>query len=155
MKVILSTIALIAVLFVSVQYAEAQEWTLMIEGQNEDHGIFIAIEGNSNIIMWDTLDGYSEHFDSRLKTYKSGGFSLKNPESGIAVWGHPIEDATQYKLVILTSEGVERMVASVIGFTPIEETEKETTTREEPESSVGADISKWDIPTVGREGNHP
>lgn len=116
---------LIAALFMGVQYAEAQEITLMIEGENKDYGIFIAIEGNSNIIMWDSVDGYSEHFDGELKTYKSGGFSLKNPESGIAVWGSPMEDATKYKLVILTSKGVERIVAGVVEYTPLEEIEEE------------------------------
>lgn len=151
MKEILAIMVLVAVLFVSVQYAQADERILMIEGQNKDHGIFIAIEGNSNIIMWETLDGYSEHFDGKLKTYKSGGFSLKNLKSGIAVWGHPIEDATQYKLVIFTSEGVERMTASVMDYTPLEETEnKSGPTRVEPKSSVGTDITKWNIPTTGR-----
>ena len=126
MKGILTVMALVAVLFVSVQYAEAEnEMDLMIEGENKNHGIFIAIIGNSNIIMWETIDGYSEHFDSKLKTYKSGGFSLKNPESGFAVWGSPRDNMTQYKLVILTSEGIERMMASVIEFTPVEEIKKE------------------------------
>jgi len=156
MKEILTIMALVAVLFVSVQYAQADEKILMIEGQNKDHGIFIAIEGNNNIIMWETLDGYSEHFDSRLKTYKSGGFSLKNLESGIAVWGGYLNgDPTQYKLLILTSEGAERIVASVIEYTPLEETEKETTTRVEPKSSVGTDITKWDIPKPTRSNPEP
>ena len=147
MKGILTVMSIVAMLFVSVQYAEANEMDLMIEGENKDHGIFIAIEGRDSIIMWETIDGYSEHFDSKLKTYKSGGFSLKNPESGIAVWGHVTEDTTQYRLVILTSEGAERIVASVIDNAPIEEAEKDTTTIY-PKSSVGADITKYDIPTV-------
>lgn len=147
MNKVLSIMGLVAVLlFVSVQYAEAQEITL--EGENKDHGIFIAIQGNSNIMMWDTIDGYSEHFDSKLKTYKSGGFSLKNPESGIAVWAHPINDA-QYKLVILTSEEVERMTGSLIE--EIEHIEPTGNQSIEPKSSVGADITKYDIPTVSRD----
>ena len=151
---------LIAVLFMGVQYAEADEMTLMIKGENKDHDIFIAIDGDVNIIMWDALDGYSKHFDSKLKTYKSGGFSLKNPESGIIVWGHPMEDSTQYKLVILTSEGVERIVSSVVDYTPLEETEKKTTAtptaRVEPKSSVGADITRYgDLPTPKRSVENP
>lgn len=158
MKEILTAIGIIAVLFVSVQYAEANEMNLMIEGENDDHGIFIAIEGRSNILMWDTVDGYSEHFDGNLKIYKSGNFSLKNPASGIAVWAHAIENATQYKLLILTSEGVERIVANVIDEDfpieediPIEEVQKDAPTTIYPKSSVGADITKYDVPIISRD----
>lgn len=143
MNKIFSIIGIIAVLFVSVQYADAVE--ILLEGEIKNHGIFIAIQGNDNIMMWDTLDGYSEHFDSKQKIFKSGGFSLKNPESGIAVWGHPIND-DQYKLVILTNEGIVRIVGNVITNNDNNNTNTPTI-RIEPKSSIGADITKWDIPT--------
>jgi len=149
MNKIFSIMGIIAVLFVSVQYADAVE--ILLEGESKNHGIFIAIQGNDNIMMWDTLDGYSEHFDSKQKIYKSGGFSIKNVKDGIAVWGHPLSD-TQYKLVILTSEGVSRIVSDVISMDTVETVTKsgDITERIDPKSSVGADITKWDIPTAGR-----
>jgi len=151
MNKIFSIIGIIAVLFVSVQYADAVE--ILLEGESKNHGIFIAIQGNDNIMMWDTVDGYSEYFDSKQKIYKSGGFSLKNPESGIAVWGHPINDV-QYKLVILTNEGIVRMVGNVITNNDIDTKQDDTSThpiRIEPKSSVGADITKYDVPTITRD----
>lgn len=176
MAIALTGITLLLV-FILAQYAEANEMNLMIEGENDDHGIFIAIDGRSNILMWDTVDGYSEHFDGNLKVYKSGNFSLKNPVSGIAIWAHAIEDTTQYKLVILTSEGVYRLNATTVifeGDTPATKKENpidssdlwsRTIINEEdesvsgnttiyPKSSVGADITKYDIPTIGRDSDN-
>lgn len=124
-------------------YGEA----LTIEGATNTHGIFISMEGTENIIMWDTLDGYSEHFDGKLKTYNSGGFSLKNPESGIAVWGHPVTSEL-WRLVILTSDGVVRMPGNTVIINDI--TTVNSTTTIESQSSIGADISRYDIPTTGR-----
>lgn len=153
--VVASAIFLFGMLFIIPAFAATEKITdLTLEGENENHGIFIAIEGESNIMMWDTVEGYSEHFDSKLKTYNSGGFSLKNTELSIAVWAHPINE-TQYKLVILTSEGVERMVASVIEVTPIVvETTTNSTGIIYPKSSVGADITKYDVPTPGRQSEN-
>ncbi len=112
MKEILSVMALVvAVLFVSVQYAEAE--TLAIEGENENTGIFLVIEDDENLLILDNKDGYAEFEDSKIKTFKNGGFSLKNPSEHIAVWGAPFGE-NQYKLVILTSEGIQRITAEIL-----------------------------------------
>lgn len=113
MKGILSvmTLVVVVVLFVSVQYAEAE--ILTIEGENENIGIFLIIEDDENLLILDNKDGYAEFEDSKIKTFKSGGFSLKNPSEHIAVWGAPFGES-QYKLVIITSEGIQRITAEII-----------------------------------------
>ena len=111
MKTILSIMALVAVLFVSVEYAEAE--TLAIEGENENIGIFLVIEDDENLLILDNKEGYAEFEDSKIKTFKNGGFSLKNPSEHIAVWGAPFGES-QYKLVILTSEGIQRITAEIL-----------------------------------------
>lgn len=152
--------ALVIGVFIGFVVNEAYgEGPLTIEGATNTHGIFISMEGTENIIMWDTEDGYSEHFDGKLKTYNSGGFSLKNPESGIAVWGHPVGDGT-WRLVILTAplregSGVVRMTGNTVvmnDITTVNSTTSNSTTIE-PKSSIGSDITRYDIPTTtGRSG---
>ena len=109
MKEILTIMALIAVLFVSVQYAEAE--TLAIEGENENTGIFLVIEDGESLLILDDKDEEIE--DSEIKTFTNGGFSLKNPNEHIAIWGAPFGES-QYKIVILTSEGIQRITAEII-----------------------------------------
>lgn len=124
-----------------IQVAEAEP-IRTISGFGEDGAIVIRDNGSNKITLYDGDTGKkSEHFDSRVKTYNSGGFSMKNHESGIIVFGHPINDDGQYKLLVLTSDKVYRFIG-VSGI--IEEL------NEEPSSSVGRDISRWDIPTTGR-----
>ena len=142
-KRVIAIIAFVAVFFISVQYAEAE--VIVIEGMNNYNGIFISLEENSNLIMLDTNDKNTTAFDSIINTYHDGGFSMKNAEEHVAVWLHPIND-TDYRVVVLTSDGVYRMIASIISDDDVQA----TTQSSELVSSIGADISKWDIPTTGR-----
>jgi len=138
-----------------VQIVEAEP-TRTINGYDANREIFIANDGINNIIILQSDTGVSEHFDSKVKTYNSGGFSMKNHKSGIIVFGHPISNS-QYKLLVLTSDKVYRFIG-VSGI--IEELNEEPISSEEeiesdiiePSSSVGADITKYDIPTPSRGG---
>jgi hypothetical protein len=149
-----------------VQVAEAEP-TRTISGYDANREIFIADNGISNIIILQSDTGVSKHFDAKVKTYNSGGFSMKNHKSGIIVFGHPISD-NQYKLLVLTSNNVYRFIG-ISGI--IEELNEEPITSEEeivepitseeeiesgiiePSSSVGADITKYDVPdTLSRDG---
>lgn len=139
-------LALVTGFFFSVPYAQAEVFS--IQGKNADIGIFIFIEDRDNIMKIYTEKGDVEFYDSKIKLYKSGGFSIKN--YGVGVWGHPISDS-QYDLVIMTSEGVQRITASTNEVRNVEEKPQ----RIEPKSSVGADITKWNIPTDTSRNTDP
>lgn len=98
-------IGMLAVAFMA-QPAFAEE--IIITAENAENSILVAFDGDLSYILYEIPQGISEHFDGKLKVYNSGGFSLKSLQTGIAVWGHPVGD--EYKLVVLTSEGVERFV---------------------------------------------
>lgn len=101
---ILPIIALVVI--ISTPFAFAEE--IIITAENAENSILVAFDGDLSYILYETPQGISEHFDGKLKVYNSGGFSLKSLQTGISVWGHPVGD--EYKLVVLTSEGVERFV---------------------------------------------
>ena len=128
-----------------VQSVDAEE--LAIKGSNEDVQIFLAIEGESNMFGLYGKLGFSEITESKVKFYNSGGFSLKNVESGILVYGHPVT-STQYKIFVLTSDGPYRLLANIVNLNDYLITETI-----EPKSSLGADITKHDIPNIGRSGD--
>lgn len=144
MKLLL-IIPLVALFFI-IPHAQAEIFSM--DGRNADMSIFIAIEDNSSIIKLQTNNGYSEHWDSKVKFYKSGGFSIKNPESGVLVYGHQVSDS-QYDLVILTSQGVQRLTATTNQFNEIEDVSDDTPQRIEPKSSIGSDI-KQNLPEPKR-----
>lgn len=156
-----SLIAFATVLLIvsTVQIAEAEP-TRTISGFDANREIFIANDGINNIIILQSDTGISKHFDSEVKTYNSGGFSMKNLKSGILVFAHPISD-DKYKLVVLTTDTVYRFigVSGIIAELneepiPVKEVESvNATKRIEPKNSVGADITKYDIPnTLSRDG---
>jgi len=137
-------VAFLSVTLASSAYAiDSNTQELTLDGSGVDSKIFLSISGSSNMVALDTADGRSHHVESKVKFYNSGGFSLKNPESGILVFGHPISDV-QYKILILTSDGPYRLLANVIDLN-----------YSEPKSSLGADITRHDIPTVGRIDHTP
>lgn len=138
-------LAFVAVFFVTIQYAQAEIFS--IQGKNTDMGIFIFIENEDNIMKIYTESGDAEYFDSKVKFYKSGGFSIKSSE--IAIWGHPIS-SSQYDLLILTSEGKTKLTASTNEIHDVISSEG-TLQIIEPKSSIGADITKYDIPTNPRD----
>jgi hypothetical protein len=148
---------LIAILIViGNQHKIFGETTTWISAYDESNSILIANQDDLNIILFQNENGLSEHYDSTIKKYKSGGFSMKSPESGILVYGHKIS-MSEYKLVIITSEKVYRL----IGFVDVlEEIQTQTTIIEEsiiiePKSSIGADVSKWIIPTHNSKNQEP
>lgn len=139
------TMIAILTLGIFMGFGPAYGETLVIEG----NGIFITLDGEENIITLDTDDGYVVIFDSKMKTYNTGAFSLKNPDGGIALWAHPFSE-TQYRIVVLTNQGVhfiQQIIGTIVTLNDV------TTT--EPHSSVGVDISKWNIPTEGRHESTP
>ncbi len=136
-KPILTMMALVAVLFINVQYADAEMLTL--QGSSDEISMFFAVEGDMNMLQVVLPTGdVVEVVDSKIKMYQSGSFSLKNLEAGIAMWAHAASEGN-YKIVVLTSDGVYRLT------TTTDVTEK--VERAEPVSSVGADITRYDIPT--------
>lgn len=138
-------VAFLSITLASSAYAiDSNTQELTLDGSGVDSKIFLSISGSVNMVALDTEEGRSKIVDSKVKFYNSGGFSLKNYESGILVYGHPISDM-QYKIVILTSDGVHRLLANVIdlNYYNISETI-------EPKSSLGADITRHDIPILER-----
>jgi len=91
--------------------------------------------------------------NSKVKLYKSGGFSIKNPDLGIAIFAHPISKGEMYKFTVIESIGkvsrflIETEILSDDSATVEELIEKPIQKRIEPKSSIGSDLSKWDIPT--------
>lgn len=135
----ISVIVVISVLFfINVQNAQAE--VVSISGYNSEMFVFVYLENPDNMIKIVTENGKYEFIHSDLKLYKSGSFSLKNPQEGIGLWAHLLEDG-KYRITILTSDGVERITASEFEDTP-------KPVRIEPKSSVGADVSKWNVPTM-------
>jgi len=147
MREILFIIGIIAVLFVSVQYVQAQE--------EEVHTFY-------------GLDDIFKDPDTVVKLYKSGGFSLKNYEMGMAIFAHPISQTEMFKVTVLYDGKVSRFLMESEALTESEPQieivtesgaiiiESEITERIEPKSSLGADITKYDIPTQGRnDGLNP
>lgn len=161
-----SLVAIAAILLIvsTVNTADASvtESNLIIDGSNNNHKIFIAFDGDTNfVILQNNIGMMLEAWDSKVKTYKSGGFSMKNPESGITVFAHPIFD-DKYKLVVLTPNAVYRFIGVSENpndfdgkSTPVKEIESSNDTivteRIEPKSSIGSDITKWDIPVISRD----
>lgn len=138
----LITIAAILII-ASVQYAQAEP-TQIIQGSIDGTSVSIMHDGITNIIILEKDGITSEHYDGIIKTYNSGGFVIKNIESGIVVFGHPIGNE-QYRLVVITNYNVYRL----IGVSQIIEAfDAVTPSGEEPVNSVGADITYWNIPST-------
>ena len=139
---------LLLTLFLPLLLIPAYAEELTIEGK----GLFVAIEGDLNTVVIVADDLYIKAFDSRLKTYKSGGFSLKSSEFGL--WAHPISD-TKYNIFVKTSSHTERILANLIvdatKQAEIREIPANSTGTIYPKSSIGADVSKYDIPIISRD----
>jgi len=134
-------VAISVLIFINVQYAQAE--VVSISGYNSEMVVFVYLDGESNAIKIITENNEHTFFDSYLKLYSSGSFSLKNPQEGIGLWAHLLEDG-KYRITILTSDGVQRITANEFEDTP-------KPVRIEPKSSVGADITKHDIPVPSRD----
>lgn len=108
--------------------------------------------------------------NSVVKLYKSGGFSLKNYDLGMAIFAHPVSQSEMIKFTVFYDGKVSRFliekesisdetISEPISPVPSKKTEpmieelmtEPTPKKIEPKSSIGADISKYDIPTISRE----
>ena len=107
------------------------------------------------------LDGLFKDPNSVVKLYKSGGFSLKNYDLGIAIFAHPVSKTEMVKFTVI-DWGDERSNKTkvsrfLVGIEPLTDeitsvpTPSATPTRIEPKSSIGSDITKYDIPTISRD----
>lgn len=133
------------VLFLIPAYAE--ESTNAIYGGFDEGSIFIADDGISNVIILEEDGIISKHYDSIVKVYSSGTFRMSNIESGILVFVHPISNE-QYKLVVLTADTVYRFIGVLQEISELDPTVELV----ESTSSVGADITKYDVPdTLSRD----
>ena len=144
---------LLSILYFSSVSAEIP----IIHGTNENgNTITIAIDGNENLTILQSNEDISEHYESQIKMYNSGGFSLRNIESGILVFAHPINDK-QYKIVVLTSNqvfrftGITEILSDVVTKPKQLESDTEPTEQKEHDNAVGSDIAKHDIPIISRD----
>jgi len=152
MNKVLSIMGIVAVLlFVTVQYAHAEEDIFAINGKNDHNGIFLAKQGNENIVILYSDNGWFVHLESTEKQYKSGGFSLKNPDTKMKLWAFPT-GSDEWKVTVYVNHGFQRYITHVIdlGEEGQQMSDRTPIVRIEPKSSVGADITKYDIPTTGR-----
>lgn len=136
-----SLIASVAVLLIisTIQTAQAEP-TNAIYGIIDGVFVFIADDGINNIIILEKDGIQSKHYDSIVTEYSSGGFKMKNLETGILVFAHPIENGL-YRLVVITADERYRLIGV---FQEISELDP-TTEIIEPISSVGEDIAKYDV----------
>jgi len=111
-------LSIFAIIFCAIPAANAE--TLIIEGSNEEEGIFIIIDENRNTIILDTID--DPILDSKMKTYHIGAFNLKNSERNISVWVYPFSD-TQYRIIVKSSDSVHN-IQKIIGTTVVSEENK-------------------------------
>jgi len=131
-----------------VSYAEADSETKIIVGVFDgNRSILIVNDDVNNIIkIQDEYGVISEHYDSEVKSYKDGGFSMKNRESLIAVFVHPTNDGF-YKVVLLDNGEIHRFFAVLGNLDDVYDENFVLEVMNEPKSSIGTDITNWDIPT--------
>lgn len=145
MKTVLTIMILATILLIvsTVDTAQAEP-TQIIQGSIDGTSISIMHDGITNIIKLEKNGITSNYYDGVIKTFNSGGFVIKNIESGIVLFAHSIGNE-QYRLVVITNDSVYRL----IGVSEIisESDAIVTPSSEDLVSSVGADITNWDIPT--------
>ena len=114
----------------------------------------MAMDETENIVL-QSDEAASKHYESKIKLYNSGGFSLKSIESRILVFAHPINDKL-YKILALTNNQSYRFTGIVETLSDLEkpkdsEPDAESTKQKDSGSNIGADISKYDIPVISRD----
>jgi len=154
-KAKLQTTSLVAItvllLIVSTVNTVDAEPTQIIQGSIDGTSVSIMHDDITNIIILEKDGITSEHYDGVIKTYNSGGFVIKNIESGIILFAHPIGNE-QYRLVVLTDDKVYRLigVSEIISESDVI-VAPSSSLYDEPVSSVGTDITKYDIPVINRD----
>ncbi len=143
----LIVIAVILLIVSTVNTADAEP-TQIIQGSIDGLSVSIMHDGITNIIILEKDGITSEHWDGVIKTYNSGGFVIKNIESGIVLFAHSIGNE-QYRLVVITNDGIHRLigVSEIISELDAIVAPSSSSLYDEPVSSVGSDITKWNIPT--------
>jgi len=161
----------------SIHNTEAKLLTL--GGTNDEVELLVTFDGEYNYIRVDTKDSHSEFIDSDVKNYNSGGFRMRG--SGALLFAQPTSD-DQYKVILLIKDNGEIQIQRLNNVTAIFEknisvekkentvnpydlwgrmaavsehnpsTDTNTTTIH-PQSYVGADISKYDVPTNLKRDN--
>jgi hypothetical protein len=134
-KLYLITTIVLIILFGSHLYLQYADGTkeIIIVGNFDGKSILIANDGVNNIVKIQN----EEYYDSEIKTYKNGGFSLKNKESQfMGIWAHPTENGL-YKITLLQNGEFHRLM----GIEKFDSLNDHT-----PTSSLGSDITKWNIP---------
>lgn len=150
-------------IYADIMVVEAYKPTKSIQGFDGQNEIFIMYDDkNTNYIILQNELGISEHYDAKVKKYNDKSFSMKNPESGIAVFAHYDTNDNSYRLTVLTSTGILKFNGVLSIFSGVvvrddhvDQQEKSpviTTPSEriEPKSSIGADVSKWNVSNAGR-----
>lgn len=100
------------------------------------------------------LDNLFQDPNSIVKLYKSGGFSLKNYDLGIAVFAHPIDNTEMFKFTVLFDGKISRFLIDSSSIADeIISTVIVNSAIIEPKSSIGADITRFDIPTTTSRDN--
>ena len=144
---VLIGIALLIVLIFTTAYAHADTETLMIVGSNSEMDLFVAIDGTFDIIRVETDSSYYEITDTEIKNYKSGAFRMSG-DTGL-LFAHPVGNM-KYDIVFLTADGVQRLTAFQVILKDAQYIQKNGAIPSqtiEPKSSIGADITRHDIPT--------
>jgi len=155
-KAKLQTTSLVAIaailLIVSMVNTADAEPTQIIQGSVDGLSVSIMHDGIFNIVILEKDGIKSEHWDGVIKTYKSGGFVIKNIESGIVLFAHSIGNE-QYRLVVITNDMVYRLigVSEIVSESNAVITSSSSSLYDEPVSSVGTDITKYDVPVIDRD----
>lgn len=147
----LVAIAVILLIVSTINTADAEP-TQLIQGSIDGTSVSIMHDGITNIIILEKDGITSEHYDGKLKTYNSGGFVIKNIESGIVLFAHSIGNE-QYRLVVITNDSVYRLigVSEIISESDAIVVPSSSSLYDDPVSSVGTDITNWDIPVIDRD----
>lgn len=150
--VAIAAILLLVIIPSTVNTADAEP-TQIIQGSIDGISVSIMHDGITNIIILEKDGITSEHWDGVIKTYKSGGFVIKNIESGIVLFAHSIGNE-QYRLVVITNGNIHRLIGVSEIISESDAIVAPSSLYDEPVSSVGADITKWDVPTdTGRDSD--
>ena len=133
MLMIAAIVALIMVGLTAYDLYTVYGEPFIVVGEKGEKSILVAFEGDLNIIKYDNGHQKFEFFDSHFKQYNSGFFIRSD---GIGIIGVDLGDS--FRLNVYTSKGIDTFTAYP------------QTVKVEPKSSVGADLSKWEYDSVGR-----
>jgi len=100
MKVILSVIVVLSIIFFSVQYADADH-PLFLKANNGEIDMLLIVDTDEDYIKLAYNNTTIQYSDLDVKSYKSGTYRLSN--SDITFFMTPLSD-DYYKLLIITDD---------------------------------------------------